>query len=859
MPPLDPGAARREGTIEHRRAAPVDPRDDRELLAAWLRHGEWAHAQIPVLGLRWKAPPDQPARRQAHPEARHQPIDDVFVPLYVQSAGDDGHDRGRPGDLHGGQRTRVTLDQALGFASRRGPVRMVLLGDPGSGKTTLLRHLFRCLARDGAPRLDAPTPLVGLHPVWVSLSTITDGELAADDLAPVVRRVAAAERHAAGAEVVLRGGSPALLVLLDGLDEIRDASMRTQTLALLDRAVSRWPASAFVLTSRLTQWQQLQVTPQWQQLASRFLEVSVAALDAKTRSDYVRAWFRAHERRRNPLRDEAAIEPEAQEQAALLLERLAAPAWAHEFRLAQMIANPLMLSTLCALHAAGGQPPERPAELYDAVLRLLIENWQRPGRPALPREEARLVLEPLAYRSQEGNGRAMRHDLAVAIVEPPLAKTRALRIQTPTATEFLAVMRDDCGILAGDDPGYVEFLHLQFREYLAAGHIGRQGMGQALAARLGESDEAHWKETMLLAMQLPGVSGPFLDAALAGGALATSPDLVRACVVEAGAQLDAGPIEGAVDRALARPGGVADEEVKADLEALFALVRGLELPGMSERRRAFEQALSRTALRVGWDWTPGTPMVLPVTGMAFQWIGPGRFTMGSTDEDLLASEDEKPAHAVTITKGYWMGEHPVTNAQYRAFVAATGHRAPGSWGERRFNDPAQPVVRVSWGDAQAFCAWFNAQVPSDVTVRFRLPTEAEWEYAARGTGGRRYPWGNEPPDATLATFSLDWTTGGPSAVGQHPAGVSPFGLHDLAGNVYEWCEDEYRRYRPESRTDSVVAGRGSNGVLRGGSWCSDARYVRAAYRDDYPRGNAGDNLGFRLAGGLSAPRQPKRK
>ena len=153
--------------------------------------------------------------------------------------------------------------------------------------------------------------------------------------------------------------------------------------------------------------------------------------------------------------------------------------WAHEFRLAQMIANPLMLSTLCALHAAGGQPPEPPAELYDAVLRLLIENWQRPGRPALPRDEARQVLEPLAYRSQEGDGRAMRHDLAVAIVEPPLAKTRALRIQTPTAAELLAVMRDDCGLLAGDDPGYVELLHLQFREYLAARHVGRQGMASS--------------------------------------------------------------------------------------------------------------------------------------------------------------------------------------------------------------------------------------------------------------------------------------------------------------------------------------------------------------------------------------------
>lgn len=259
---------------------------------------------------------------------------------------------------------------------------------------------------------------------------------------------------------------------------------------------------------------------------------------------------------------------------------------------------------------------------------------------------------------------------------------------------------------------------------------------------------------------------------------------------------------------------------------------------------------------VGWDWTPGEAMELPVTGMRFRWIEPGRFKMGSTDEDQGAYSDEKPAHLVTITRGYWLGEHPVTNGQYREFVEATGHEAPEYWNDRRFSDPAQPVVGVSWEDAQAFCAWINVQVPAGNGLRLRLPSEAEWEYGARGRDGRRYPWGNEEPDGTRASYGLDGNTGGPSPVGQHAAGVSPFGLQDMAGNVWEWCEDVYGEYEAAPAQDPVATGRGSSRVRRGGSWGNSARYVRAALRFAGERGSRYDSIGFRLAGGQSAPGQP---
>src|SRR6185295_8900629 len=100
------------------------------------------------------------------------------------------------------------------------------------------------------------------------------------------------------------------------------------------------------------------------------------------------------------------------------------------------------------------------------------------------------------------------------------------------------------------------------------------------------------------------------------------------------------------------------------------------------------------------------------------------------------------------------------------------------------NDPAQPVVTVSWDDATAFTRWLTGKLAG---VAMRLPTEAEWEYAARGTDGRRYPWGNERPEASRATFGLPGDSGRPAVVGHTPGGVSPFGVHELAGTVLEWC------------------------------------------------------------------------
>jgi formylglycine-generating enzyme required for sulfatase activity len=191
---------------------------------------------------------------------------------------------------------------------------------------------------------------------------------------------------------------------------------------------------------------------------------------------------------------------------------------------------------------------------------------------------------------------------------------------------------------------------------------------------------------------------------------------------------------------------------------------------------------------------------------------------------------------------YYMARTPVTNAQYAAFVKAADHKPPGYWVAKK---PAQglenhPVVEVSWHDAMAYCGWLVEIVGRP----YRLPSEAEWEKAARGADGRIYPWGNEWDAQRCNTEegNKEETT----LVGSYPQGASPYGLLDMAGNVWEWTLSLYRPYpyrSSDGREDPRAEG---TRVLRGGSWFHRRRYARVSHRNlNIPINLSGD-VGFRV-------------
>ena len=261
----------------------------------------------------------------------------------------------------------------------------------------------------------------------------------------------------------------------------------------------------------------------------------------------------------------------------------------------------------------------------------------------------------------------------------------------------------------------------------------------------------------------------------------------------------------------------------------------------------------------------------------------GPFTMGSSAQDIARGvaecrkrakpENEPRCEAWFRSEGpqrqvaldaFAIDRHEVTNGQFEKFVAATGYRTAaerdGSGWVRRQKDgvwiwenvkgatwrtpggpgttamSAHPVVQVSWTDANTYCGWAGG----------RLPTEAEWEKAARGADGRRYPWGNEW-DAARA--NARHAMKGTAAVGAHPSGASPHGAHDMAGNVWEWTADWYA---PDAYAQSPAANpkgpaTGDQRVLRGGSWINEPFFLAVSHRVEGDPGARASNLGFRCA------------
>jgi formylglycine-generating enzyme required for sulfatase activity len=835
-----------------RAATPVMAEDS---IAAWRRFGMAHHGSVAIVGFRDAAIPID--------------LDHIFVPLQVHAdpgrrgdGGDRHTDADKDGLGHGG--AEISLDEALARASR-GRTCLALIGDPGAGKTTLLRHLFRRVV-DGD--LAGPAShLRGLHPVLVRLATVADAELVPRGLRAILARVAAEDGYPDAGRALLARAEQGFLFLLDGLDEVRDEPTRERLCAWLNNEVHHWPASGFVVTSRRAAWAR---TPA---LSARFLPVSVLGMRAPERERYVRRWFCAVMRHFYGATARAeAVEARAATQAAALLEVLSRGAWASHPRLLEMVANPLMLSTLCLAHYNDTRLPEQRGALYERTLGLLIEVWtrERVGGPTLRLESTRLVLQPLAHAMQEQDRRELSVAEAAVLVGPALAQVQDVRTVAPTPERFLDLVRDECGVLKSRDLGRIEFVHLSFQEYLAACHVAARGLGRSLADRAGDP---RWEEVILLAMSWLSVFEPFMTRVLERGDVDLA--LLRQCLREA-PQIIPEPFEAAADRLelrLRAPAGPlsrlgrwllgrpAPPAASDELRRLFELVAGFDLPGMVERARAsvdsHHLALRAAARKlVGLeDFVTGPaydrqPFVEPVTQMTFAWVPGGSFLMGSSKTpgepgyDPDAYDDETPAHRVQLT-GFWMSVYPVTNAQYAQFVTSTGQPAPASFADRRFNDPAQPVVTVSWENAAAFTSWLSGKLAG---VEARLPTEAEWEYAARGTEGRRYPWGNERPDTSRATFGMRVDTGCPTVVGHSPGGVTPHGVHDLAGTVWEWCLDTWAGYAEIASIDPCHQGdtRGGLRVVRGGSWSDRARRLRSACRRRTHPGDQGQRLGFRV-------------
>ncbi|MBX3063475.1 MAG: formylglycine-generating enzyme family protein [Anaerolineae bacterium] len=253
----------------------------------------------------------------------------------------------------------------------------------------------------------------------------------------------------------------------------------------------------------------------------------------------------------------------------------------------------------------------------------------------------------------------------------------------------------------------------------------------------------------------------------------------------------------------------------------------------------------------------GTLRTLP-NGIRVVYVPAGCFLMGSDQNDEHAVNNEMPQHRVCVTKPYWLGQFEISNAEFQQFIDAGAYNTPEfwsnagwTWKQQRIQPtaypdyssaPDQPRVGITWYEAEAFAKWAGG----------RLPTEAEWEYAARGSQSLTYPWGN---DYELGYANVDETKLGgvllqkTTPVGSYPDGRSWINAYDMVGNVWEWCADWYAEdyYQLKLETDPTGAAAGSSRSIRGSAWNYAAEGANAASRSGIIPENQFPNIGMRLA------------
>jgi len=759
-------------------------------------------------------------------------IDELYIPLTTSApARDKDPKRDTVRDL------RVELDEAL--ENRR----LVIVGDPGAGKTTFLCRIANLLCR--ALMGDDPAARRRLRldgkpfPILIRLAELAEhiegcrrrdnGPVPADSPAWLPHFLATtSEESGAGLDESffreqLQGGSA--MVLLDGLDEAASERQRKLLASLVQKASrDAYGKCRFVLTSRPAAYQGEAVLPD-------FAHARIDALEPEAIETFLTRWCEA-----------LFADSPAQLRGHLreLLVALRRP----EIR--RMARNPVMLTALAVVHWNEKRLPEQRADLYESIILWLARSREdRPGRP--PPERCVALHQELALAMQDHpDGRQMqvpRYWAGTAIARESRDEPEHERVRLADA--FLRQDELDSGIVVGRGD-HVRFWHLTFQEYLAARAMGSRSEDEQrglLFAQPQKLYEPQWRETVLLlagvlhhqgVRRVDAMFSAILDGLDQDASLA---DQARCFGLLGAAVRDLGPVNyKPADRRYQR---VADEVMGIfDAERSRSVDIKVAIAAAEALGQAGDPRLTDRALDANWVDIPA-----------------GDFLMGAQRDDSSqpnynpeAYPDESPVHKVRLA-AYRIARYPVTVAEYARFVEDGGyaneqHWQAGGFGERQEPDewaeqlahPNRPVTGVNWFEAAAYAAWAGC----------RLPSEAEWERAARGTDGRRYPWGNHEPTPSLANYGLE--VGCPTPVGVYPRGGTPDGILDLAGNVWEWCQDAWRDNYDGAPIDGSAWTKGgaeAGRVLRGGSWVSNPYYCRSALR-----GDAGPDYRNYLSGGF---------
>ncbi len=746
--------------------------------------------------------------------------------------------------------------------------RLVLLGPAGSGKSTFARYLALSFAGEvrgeaacnlsrlnGEPGSEEPWPWPhgAPLPIFLELRKLVRSPAFPREGEEGEARHLAAFAAAVGSDGVDYSGvvteaieTPGgALLILDGLDETPGAEqVRERLRQVITSFARRYAGCRMLVTSRPYAYEQ---GSPWRLDGAGFGEASLAPFDEVKTRTFVDAWYRR-------LADCGQIDGEqAQRQANELRREIEATPY-----LGPLARRPLMLTMMADVHASsGGRFQGGRAGLYEQSVCLLLDRWNEVrglGGATAAQElgmdagRIRKALEELAYTVHKERGAEEGAEAAeitdgevLAALEGQRRRPLEDRVDSGRIKDYL---QERSGILLGESPTVYRFPHRSYQEYMAACHLARAGF-PGLLLREVKADPVLWREVLQLAAgKLSDV--PFAVWTMVDGLVPKDP--------EAGLELEDDRFQPALLAGLAlRESGLWQEVEEQDEEKLQRvrrwLVRMLELGALDP----VDRALGGRVLGALGDARRGVGLradSLP----EIDWVEvpAGDFTMGTGRQSWLGA----PKIQVDV-KGFRISRFPVTNWQYRVFVEDGGYSdrwrrcwtdAGWEWKEARQapNDDLppdflldnHPRVNVSWYEAVAFCRWLSEQLRQEV----RLPTEAEWEKAARGTDERTYPWGNEE-DASRCNIH---ETGirSTSAVGAFPTDRSPYGVLDLAGNVAEWCGTQWRKSYEEAAKESPD--KKASRVVRGASFGLDFDDARCAVRNYYDPHGVNCRLGFRV-------------
>jgi formylglycine-generating enzyme required for sulfatase activity len=785
--------------------------------------------------------------------------------------------------------------------------RLVLLGDPGSGKSTFVNFVALCLAGEAIDHpqanlalLTAPLPIEEkpygkkeepkpqpwdcgrLLPVRVVLRDFAARGLPASGVKATAKHlwefiVAELEtgnlkEFAPYLEKELREGGGLLLV--DGLDEVPEADQRrVQIRQAVEDFARSYTKVRILVTSRTYAYQ----NQDWR--LQGFYDTVLAPFSSAQIRSFVDHWYAqiAQVRKLNP--------DDAQGKATLLKNAIF-----KSDRLVGLAERPLLLTLMASLHAwRGGTLPEKREQLYADTVDLLLDWWESPKvvrdragkvvneHPSLTEwlkvDRSRMIalLGELAFEAhanqEELTGTA---DIPQAALVAGLMKAAT----NPDArhARLVEFLRDRAGLLLPRGEGVYTFPHRTFQEYLAACYLTDYDYPDQVA-ELACRDLNRWREVTLLAGAKAGRGSNFaiwslVDALCYENAPEEQTDRNSAPNARHGETVACaeGPILGAYLAAqlLVESGSLetVSERNRPKVDRLSGWL--VYILGQSELP-ARERTLAGTNLaRLGDPRFRADAWFLPdEPQLGFVEIPAGPFWMGSDrQKDKQAQDDEQPQHSVDLAQ-YWIARYPVTVAQFRTFYTESGYQPRDEDSLRGIAN--HPVVWVAWHDALAYCDWLTKKLcnwsdtPSSLREileaggRVTLPSEAEWEKAARGEDGRIYPWGANFDSEKANTG--EGGVGTTSAVGCYPAGASPYGIQDMSGNVWEWTRSLWGKdfskpewdypYNPlDLRREELKAGDDIPRVLRGGSWFDNGWNARCSYRvGDHPR-----NLYFYIGG-----------